>query len=341
MLNHGRHGAFAAAVVIALALIAPGTAMAGHDLVIYKVEKQVDLVSDQQDTTVSCASGDHALDGMWRIDHADQDDDVPFLTLMADPADVLQASATGPDDSEYTFRFEKIAIGKVQAKVWVTCLADETSGGAHNHSFNSAFDQTVPASYHSTTLAVPGGTAQTVDSSSFTCGAKKLLVSPGYDVTSVTNNNDSPADSEPEPGMNRLLESNLKTANNLRVWRWSFSNPAGLDSVITLTWRCLSIKVPTSVPAPDKHKLIAKYRANGSPAPQLAKQKISEVQLNCGDHYKAIVAGFRIDPTDYAFVYYLGMDPRIKQRAFRFLNIDGAATHPVTFNGICVNYRTT
>lgn len=338
MLHHGRIGAFATAAALALALLAPSTSMAAHDLVIYKAEQQVDLDSDNQDVTVSCQPGDHALDGMWRVDHADQDDYVAYLDLLKDAVDVQKAAASGPNDSAYSFNFEKIAIGRVQVKVFVTCLGDKTSGGPHTHSFTAgAFDSSVPATYHTVPLVVPGGTTQTIDSSSYTCPGKRIVVSPGYAVTAVTNNNDSPVSTEPEPGMTRLLESDL-TSSAMNTWRWTFQNPPGLDSTITLTWRCLALKVPTG--GFDKHKLTTKYRTNGSPAPQLAKKRVSEVQLNCGDHYKAIVAGFRIDPLDYAHVWFLGMDPRIKSRAFRFLN-DDTVTHPVTFNGICLNYRTT
>ena len=100
----------------------------------------------------------------------------------------------------------------------------------------------------------------------------------------------------------------------------------------------------------DKHKLDLEVPRAGDPQPQEAR--VSEGQCNCGDHYKAIVAGFSIPqnvgdmgsyyddgeglidpPTSLnAFnnVFYLGMDPRPKSRAYRFLN-DGTSTDPVTF----------
>ena len=81
--------------------LGPSTAIAGHDLVMYKAEIQVDLVSDKQDHTVSCDVGDHVLDGMWRVDHADQDDYVAELPLIAGAVDVLQAYPSS--DRTYTF----------------------------------------------------------------------------------------------------------------------------------------------------------------------------------------------------------------------------------------------
>src|SRR4051794_34717246 len=111
---HGRTGALAAAAFAALAILAPGSALASHDLSIYKAEAHLDLVADEGSTTVSCMPGDHALDGMWRVDHADQDDYVAPRDLIAGAVDVLAAYPT--DDRTYTFSFDKNAIGRVQVK---------------------------------------------------------------------------------------------------------------------------------------------------------------------------------------------------------------------------------
>ncbi len=68
----GRNGVAGILVVLA-ALLVPATAFAGVDLKIYKQEAQVDLSADEATFSVNCQPGDHALDGMWRIDHVDQD----------------------------------------------------------------------------------------------------------------------------------------------------------------------------------------------------------------------------------------------------------------------------
>ena len=197
MLIHGRNGALAL-VVTALALIAPSAASA-HDLVVYKAEKHVTLVADEKTETVSCDANDHALDGMWRIDHADQDDYVAPLDLIKGAVDVLQAAPTG--DSEYSFSFVKNAIGNVQLKMWVTCLKDTTQGGSHHHDFSTAL-----SAFHTSAATPVGGAGATVTSAS--CPNKTLLVSPGFTTSNVSNTNNIPTDSDPEPGMNRLVESN-------------------------------------------------------------------------------------------------------------------------------------
>ena len=91
-------------------------------------------------------------------------------------------------------------------------------------------------------------------------------------------------------------------------------------------------------------------------------KSVSEARLNCGDAYKGIVGGFAIDDTGgvattasdgtglispppnatmFDNVFYLGMDPRIKQRAFRFVNRGTSNSYNVQLALLCVNYRTT
>ncbi len=92
-----------------------GTAFASYDLQIYKAEKQVDLNSDDTTVKLSCNAGDYALDGMWRLDEVDQDNDSTFAEQMTS-IDVLQAeneeaAGISSDEGTYDFRFVKNAIG--------------------------------------------------------------------------------------------------------------------------------------------------------------------------------------------------------------------------------------
>jgi hypothetical protein len=41
--------------------------------------------------------------------------------------------------------------------------------------------------------------------------------------------------------------------------------------------------------------------------------------MHCGEHYKGMVGMWN---SHHDSLYYLGMDPRIKSRAFKFVNID-------------------
>ena len=368
MLIHGRNGAFAL-VVAALALfLTPALASAHHDLVIYKAEQHVDLESDEKEVSVSCNAGDYALDGMWRIDHADQDDYVPALDLITSAVDVLKATPTS--DSTYSFKFVKNAIGRAQVKVFVTCLGQKTQGGSHQHAFATAFvddaGAALPANtYDSANTNVTGHPTDYVkNQATATCPTGTILVSPGFEAHTLSGafGGDSVA------GMMRLYESNTTTSP--RDWSWRWENSALPDATYTFTvttkFRCLKIKVPPT--GFDKHKLVAKWKNAVSFEPK--KKKVSEGQYHCGSHYKAIVAGFTIHDgaevagTDSNYfkdgtglkpvsmswgppahewnnIFFLGMDPRPKTRAYRFANRSSTTTWPVTLRATCINDRTT
>jgi hypothetical protein len=51
-----------------------------------------------------------------------------------------------------------------------------------------------------------------------------------------------------------------------------------------------------------------------------------------------MVAGWWL--TDPTTTYFMGMDPRLKSRAFRFLNASGAS-QTAELAALCFNYRTT
>lgn len=363
MLHHGRHGALATAVVIAFALIAPASALAGHDLVIYKKEAQVDLEADEKTVSVGCETGDHALDGMWRIDHADQDDYLDDLDNVVSAVDVLRATPTS--GSTYSFTFVKNAIGRAQAKVFVTCLADKTQGGAHQHAFTPAMTDTTGTAGQFNSQVTPvtgtGALLKTPIATNASCPDGARLVSPGFEAKDFTDGAVVPTAADPPAGIMRLYES---TSADARSWSWRFENSAlasGYDMNIETKWRCLKVKVPTSASAPDKHKLTFKYKSPVTFNPKA--KRASEGRYTCGAQYKAIVAGFSIpenaaDAASYlsggdglntslvpatAFnsVFYLGMDPRPKQRAFRFANRSASNAWGVTLRALCINYRTT
>jgi hypothetical protein len=359
MHNHGRKGGWIVGLTLGLCLLAPGSALAEHDLKIYKAEKQVDLTADDKAIDVSCLNGDHVLDGMWRIDHADFDDYKADLDNIRTAADVLEARATS--DDTYSFRFVKNAIGRVQLKIFVTCLGGTTVGGAHDHSFATSFVKsngttqavTEPNFEHASSGTITGtGSATTpvvttVDTTGANCPTNTILVSPGFNFGPITDPGppvDLAADS-PE-GNNRLYHSK---GTNLRNWTWKFDNsalPSAWTTTVTTSWRCLKIKVPTA-PSGEKHKLVAKYRTSVF---NPSGSGTSEGRLDCGDHYKAIVGGFGIDDpvgglyganNEFDNVYYLGMDPRIKQRAYKFLNKHASGSFTVDLAVACINYRTT
>ena len=125
MKIHGRtKGLSALAGALGVLLLLPSSALAGHDLRIYKVEKQVDLNSDYNEDFVECLGNDYALDGMWRIDHVDYDEDEAWADLMTS-TDVLKAERDDNDGGitdvgRYEFAFAKNALGRTQLKIFVT-----------------------------------------------------------------------------------------------------------------------------------------------------------------------------------------------------------------------------
>ena len=372
MSHHGRRGALAIAATLVCALALPSTALAGHDLVIYKQEAHVDLSADDYTTSVSCNPGDHVLDGMWRIDHADQDDYIPGLELISGAVDVT--SAYPSSDSTYTFTFWKNAIGRAQVKIFVTCLANQTSGDAHQHTFastgvqpNLSFTKADATStgFDTSTQTVTGtGTLIKTTANAATCPNGYRLVSPGFQTTNIKDNLGNATDAS--AGMMRLFKS---TSSNGNDWQWKWENsalPTGYKIDVTVYSRCLKVKVPVN--GFDKHKLTFRFKNPKTFNP--GKNRVSEGQYNCGDHYKAIVAGFSIPeddggtgpaavdvasygsdgsglfstpPSGSAFnnVFYLGMDPRPKTRAYRFSNRSTTRTYDVILRALCLNYRTT
>jgi hypothetical protein len=160
----------------------------------------------------------------------------------------------------------------------------------------------------------------------------------------------------------RMYESNSLV--NARDWTWKFETsalPQNFTMDIVTKWRCLKLKIPKATF--DNHKLVAKWKNPKTFNPGF--DRVSEGQYNCGSHYKAIVAGFRIPendggvdassysktgfgllstpPSNSAFnnVFYLGMDPRPKSRAYRFVNRHATDTFDVILTALCLNYRTT
>ena len=354
MQIHGRTRALIGVLATAFCLAIPASAFAGHDLGIYKVEKHVDLTSDETAVDLSCQTGDYALDGMWRIDHADQDDDDIYVTSIGRAVDVVQSypfdspGAPAHVDS-YHFLFEKNAIGRAQVKVFATCIKDQTEqSGGHSHP--------IPVEpLQSFTTGAGVGTFTTVPTAS--CTTNAFVAQTGFKINVL------PGGADPNPFVGHLQESRPKNGTDLTAWTWKMDLSQQPADTVTWYWSCVRKKLSTQVPGPvtEKHKLV--YRLQGGEANSLAANRVSTKRISCAAHYKAVVAGFTLwqypvgpppvapgtmaDPnTDFGIVpkwWYLGMDPQPKSRDFRFLNSDSVASPSgvPTLYAICLNYRTT
>jgi hypothetical protein len=339
---HGRNRLLLGALIMAFALIVPSAAFASHDLGIYKAEKQVDLNSDETAVDLSCNKGDYALDGMWRIDHADQDDDDIYITSIGRAVDVLEAYPTaspiagnplGHQDS-YHFLFEKNAIGRAQAKVFVTCIKQKTEQ-SNGHS-------------HSIPVNIVPPVANPVGNGSYTnntiCPINTFVAQTGYRIDWPSKGTGG----DPIPYLGHLSTDWMNSS--MRGWSWVMDLSQDPTSQVTFYASCVSKKLPAA--GGERHKLV--YRYDGPTTQTLAKNKVSTVRHSCEAAYKAVVAGFSFpfdtaagrDPNpDFTsffepWIWYLGMDPQPKSRDFKFLNSSGIS-RTVQTAAICLNYRTT
>lgn len=311
----------------------PSTALAGksHILKMYKVEDHVDIEGDL-DYNVSCRPGDIATDGMWRIDDVSQDNE---FDLLGQWKETLAVKAIATSLGTYQFRFLPLAGGDVQGKIWVTCLENPAGpGGTHAHNFTTKPVTATPAAETGPNGAVsyvvgPGSGGGSLAAGDCPTG-QYVPIQPGFDMTATE-------------GYGYLQKSWNATTGTDVGWEWRFNvtsaaaAPASDNFSVTLKYRCLKLKSDPSTgpsPGPHSHRIIQQYKS---------KLNINHVQrtfdthqVNCGEQYKGMVGMWDTGSND---LYYLGMDPRIKSRAFRFVNI-GFADQTVDLRLSCFKDRT-
>jgi hypothetical protein len=322
----------AAAFAVA-ALAGPSSALAGgsHLLGTYKVEKHLDLDGQGGAYTISCEPGDIALDGMWRIDNVDQDNDYiypvgayfqPTYPPSWEPAwevlksvEVVEAYATSIDT--YRFKFVPQAGGDVQGKLFLVCLPLKTSqNNGHQHTWNATFDPT-------------GANLTPFDSNSPACADTpnaQIAIQPGF-IADV--------------GVHPWART--ATFSGSRPVSWLTQVSAGEDGIspVTQHWSCLNVRSNSAGSPSHKHKLVWNSQTlNDTIGPNQKK----EFQLHCSEHYKAVLASYSMFGA-YAQAtphpWFLGMDPRPKTRAFRVFNQHDSSTLPVSFSTLCFKDRTT
>lgn len=331
-------GAAIAALLAPLALVAamasPASAgqMKQHQVYMYKVEKHVDLYGEFPDQNmhehVYCNPGDIALDGMWRVDNVDQANP-PETT--GDERDVYFSASYGDehDKTEWHFRATNFADGKAQIKLWVTCIR-----GNVEQAFLHSHHVQISPRYDFGALGVHSYAATGTDSFSHSvCPDGTYAVAPGFNVTSH------------EFGSKVRIFRSWPTPN-YRGWQWAFKvDHAPVDVRVYL--RCLSVKVGAAGNGPHSHELFMTWRPHGYSGvlDHLDVFKTQERRLNCDDghdgaryqNYKLMVGAFWIN--DPHHVWYLGMDPRPKQRAYKYW-WDGHGDNGVYHAGLCIRART-
>jgi hypothetical protein len=323
-----------AVVLLALAAL-PASASAvtatKHHLVMYKVEKQVSLGESQTASpTVSCNGSDYATDGMWRIDSVGH-----FNPQLADPDEVDAGGwniATGVDvlaaypssSSTYTFTFYNSTSEDAQLKIFITCLGTKTAPDTEQHSLlvTKAKYAGSPASHYD--ASAPANSAwNTLSSATAKCDTNQIFISPGFKLT-----NGSSA---------RLFASRPGNSDPSVITDWTWGFYTGPDPVtVRLYGRCL--KLSTGKTNDHAHKLYAELKTD---AEYFDKgQYVAEHQIACDDDAKGLIGGFSVwEPGasyDHPHQYWLGMDPRIKTRAYKTYNTGDTGSYYL----VCVNDRT-
>jgi hypothetical protein len=309
----------------------PATASAGksHLIKLYKVEQHVDVEGDAA-YDISCQGTDIATDGMWRVDDVSQDNEFDLLTQYTQTV-ATKAAATGL--SSYQFKFLPIAGGDVQVKLWITCLENPVgSSPTHQHSWTTQLVSATQAPVTAPSGSVPfvvGPASGNGNGTANDCKGGFVPIQPSFDFST-------------KGGYGYLQRSwNASTGSGDVGWSWRFNVvQAGLvvnndEFQVSLSYRCLKLKGSASGSPSHAHRLVQQYKT------KLAQNQTARTfrthQVDCGEHYKGMVGAW--DSSDNS-LYYLGMDPRIKARAFKFVNTD-TADHTVDLRLSCFKDRTT
>lgn len=316
------HGRIALAIG-ALALVLPATASAEtatkHHLEMYKAEQHVTLPEYDSNTySLSCPGGDIAADGMWRIDEVG-----PYNAQLADPDEDPWTVGTGVSvlasypsgNSTYTFTFRNNTSSNAQLKLFVTCLGDKTAADTHSHSMDVGPVLTQPY------LHPVQGTYSTAVNDPVSCAPGDYFISPGFKVNA---------------GEAYLFAS--KPEANLHQWTYGFYVKAPATS-LNVYGRCLKnfTKFVGGFPKNHRHKIYAYLKTD---AQHFDKGNgVWEHQIDCNDDQKGLVGGFDVSNgfawNTYSW-HWLGMDPRIKTRAFRTLGTGSGGSYYL----VCFNDRT-
>ncbi len=331
-------GAAVAALFAPLAIVATLASSASaapgkpHEVTFYKVEKHVTMSGefpDQYlDEHVACDPGDIALDGMWRVDHVDQAQPPEFL---GDERDVVFTASYGDTANPATwhFRAHNYADGDAQIKLFATCVRG-TVEQAYNHSHTVKVRNLATDTSHTALPADvdPAFGANEWDGANG-CDTGELAVAPGFKLSDDDH---------------RVREFRSWPTTDFRGWHWAFLvQDPGVD--VSLYLKCLQIK--TGAASGHAHNLQWAWRPNGYAGFHggFGVAGTREVRLNCDDSpngaayqdYKAAVGAFWLDNPWHT--WFLGMDPRPKQRSYRFW-YDGSGSDSYYLGALCIRART-
>ena len=317
-----------------------------HFLEMYKVERVIDLEGDglevihnddshaycdNNDTPLNFTDDDLATDGMWKVVDVDQDETGkrPYTDVK-----VYASYADASQPSKWHFEFENRAEGRAQLKLYVTCLGWKTAPNSHQHqwTWTGHHTQNHPNNAH------PAATQDSFASVN-QCGPGHIAVAPGFQWDRTKSVGD-------------IYRSGYSNAS-FNSWTWGFYiEPGSYD--LTLTFRCLQIKSLFAGSPTHLHKLMYDFETGpafsfpppntsiaGDPDMNGPIQSVETRLRNCDSHEKGMVHYFNLEPVinGQHNLWFLGMDPRIKSRAYKVLNTNAAAQN-AHFGLMCFNDRT-
>ena len=290
-----------------------------HFLKMYKVEQHLDMEdSEYKEVEVACETPfDIATDGMWRIDHVDQDE---YGEKPLGDIDVYAAYSHPSDPSRYVFKIYNNAEGRGQMKLFLTCLGEKTEINSHRHKWFLK----APYRYWDYTRGLG---QHAFGSGNHECGPQEVAIAPGYDWMK---------------GYGEIYKSHA-IDDDVRGWEWGFF-VALLDDVTNdaqarVSLRCLKLRSSNSH---GHHHFIMRAFRPYFPE-NLTKIDAEQEQTrtrSCALHEKAMVHSFDLDPDPYGEqIWYLGNDPRLKSRAYKVKNVLDWDVW-VRFGAVCFNDRT-
>jgi hypothetical protein len=319
----GRIGLAAiAAASLALPATAGATTAKKHHLDMSKVEQHVTLQAKQvKDFSVTCPNGAIAADGMWRVDEIG-----PYNPQVAPAGELPWTLASGvsvraayPDEhdvSTYRFTLRNNVSQDAQLKLFVTCLGAKTAPDTFQHKLytydrdtrdaaHGGDDQYVDATIHQAGFDPADANVATKLQG---CKGGSIFISPGFRI---------------DAGEAEIFASYPAT-NNLRQWKYGFYVQSA-NTDITVFGRCLDLRTSKE----DGHKHELSYERRFDPVRHFDRGNgVWEHKIACDQHAKGLVGGFDVrGPESWGWNDHqrdwLGMDPRIKARAYSTLGAGG------------------
>lgn len=297
-----------AAMVVSSPATADGNGRHRHDLNTYKREGWIAISGTAPDNTAHehmlCDDGDYALDGMWKVDAHDGDDRT------------LQADASYGDialPNKWHFRFVNNGPGRVQVKLFVTCLTGVT-GERDGHTHSLSWRAAAPVD---TDFTVAGGAVVPTQ----TCLANEIPVNPGFNFTLG--------------GTGRIFRS-YPTPDELG-WQWAFIPTS--DGRVTTYLHCLSRTTSSAGTPAHTHEVDADLLPGyGGQSELLGTGEQVDRTISSRAHDEGNIGAYWID--DPYHVWYLGQDARGQVRTTRFW-FDGAGSGQVYLAVFGFDKRTT